>query len=699
MPLSYERYMNLIFHRDSVVEPVPQEISRKIVSGAVSPVVTVTSNEVLDQHIQECFGLDSLYMLLRHFGDCISDRAQADNDDVGATPVEAQTTGGLLTTPNVQTRARSRSNSLFQRSSSQFMRFTRPLTDLIGTRESHDLLFDYHSLEVFLQHYLSLIEDRTTPSTPHTLLQHSLYHKFFITAISSTTHLSPYESFNHPVASLLALDISKDQDYETAKELLVSFKNMHNRTPHFPSFINISDVLPVFLLCYEEDSREQFEKCQSLAKMLQKQLFVESLLLPLWDKDENAAKRVLRLPVMSSLEESVLSTMNEKQFELSLPLIETIYDRLTIFSEELMIPFMKRKISFWEETILQPRKSIFPNSKFFRKLMSSNPAPTANNDSATHNYQGLAYFAATSNEFLLRKLADWSFMLSDFKTAYSTYESLSKDFETSPEYLASCLEWCALSVLMGAQSIVTVKMIKNDIDPLITRALKSYELSATRAKERNALIESSSRKAAVSGAALDTKPKNSAEDQSVSTPYQSAQSYETRCMLLAAELFLSLSDTWTATPYAIKYLETILDDCTVGTLSEVVIWERLAQCYASRIDPRIKSKKTLADFRGADDLEKVNEGEELSDAESDDDDQPYNHKIEQDCVSAIGLTRKRKSALFRLIAAKKWVEAKQWRQASWTFKDVELMYADTAFALRKTSILDRLRNEIQCHEP
>ncbi|SCV00325.1 LAME_0G08966g1_1 [Lachancea meyersii CBS 8951] len=703
MPLSYERYMNLVFHLDSAKEPVPQEISRKIVSGAISPVVTVTSNEVLDQHIQERFDLDSLYMLLRHFGDCISDRAQADNDnDPVSQPEETQDADSLLK-PNVKTRARSRSNSLFQRSSSQFLRFTRPLTDLIGTRESHDLLFDYHSLEVFLQHYLKLIEQKTTTGTPHVLLQHSLYHKFFTTAISSTTHLSPYESFNHPIASLLALDVSKGQDYETARELLVTFKNMHNSTPHFPAFININDVLPVFLLCYKEDSREQFEACQTLVKMLKKQLFVESLLLPIWNDNEEAPKSRLHQPVMSSLEETMLSTMSNRHFELPLPLIESIYDQLSTLSHKLIIPFMKRKISFWEETILQPRKSIFPNSKFFRRLMAKNPAPTANNDSATHNLQGLAYFAATSNEFLLRKLADWSFMLSDFKTAYSTYELVSKDFEANPEYLAPCLEWCALSVLMGAQSIVTVKMIKNDIDPLITRALKSYELSANRAKEKNAFLTKnrnpSNDSSTLSKNGPTTQGDFPSEDFAVSTPHQSAQSYETRCMLLAAELFLSLSDTWTATPYAIKYLETILDDCTVGSLSEVVIWERLAHCYALRIDPRIKSKITSMETRGVDDSEKANEEADISDVESDDDSQPYKHKIEQDCIASIGLTRRRKSNLFRLIAAKKWAEAKQWRQAAWTYNDVKVMYSDAKFAHRQNSILERLRNDIQSHEP
>ncbi|SCU90362.1 LADA_0F03532g1_1 [Lachancea dasiensis] len=712
MPLSYERYMNLVFHLNSVVEPVPQEISRKIVFGAVSPVVTVTSNADLDQHVQDCYGMDSLYMLLRHFGDCVSDKDQAESDEEDGEQSHEHNTDQSSLKPTSTQQGRKRTNSLFQRSSSRFLRFTRPLTDLIGTRESHDLLFDYHSLEVFLQHYLSFVEQKTTPKTPHVLLQHSLYHKFFTTAISSTTHLSPYESFNHPIASLLALDISKGQNYETARELLVTFKNMHNHTLHFPSFININDVLPVFLLCYEDNSREQFETCNSLAKMLKKQLFVESILLPCWSVDKNVATRALNQPVMSSLEETMLSMMKNERYSLPLTLVENIYDRITSFLDELLIPFMKRKISFWEETILQPRKSIFPNSKFFRRLMAKNPAPAANNDSATHNSQGLAYFAATSNEFLLRKLADWSFMLSDFKTAYSTYELLSRDFEGYPEYLAPCLEWCAFSVLMGAQSIVTLKMIKSDIDPLIVRALKSYELSANKAKERNAIINSqiiaatnseNSGKASSAEKAHSAgkKPVGKISSQSATalTPHQSAQSYETRCMLMAAELFLSLSDTWTATPYAIKYLETILDDCTIGSLSQIVIWERLAYCYALKVDPRMKSKSSSNDNKGTEVTEKqVDDVEVPNDAESDDDLQPYDHKLEQDCMASMGLTRKRKSTLFRLIAAKKWAKARQWRQASWSYQDVESMYSHLGFAQRDNSILQRLRREIESHE-
>ncbi|CUS22538.1 LAQU0S06e00298g1_1 [Lachancea quebecensis] len=696
MPLSFGRYMNLAFHLDSALEPVPTEISRKIVSSAVSPVVTVTSTAGLDEHIQESYGVDSLYMLLRYFGDCVSDRDQA----------EAGSESDVEPSRN---RNRARSNSLFQRQASHFLRFTRPLTDLIGVRESRDLLFDYHSLEVFLEKYLGLVEANTASNTPHKLLQHSIYHKFFTTAISSTAHLSPYESFNHPVASLLALDISRDQGYEEARDLLIAFKNMHNTTPHFPAFINVNDILPVFLLCYEEDSREQFELCQSLSKTIKKQLFVESLLLPCWGQNINAGSapsRVLHQPIMSSLEEIMYSMMKESTITLPLSLINYIYDRLISLIDELMIPFMKRKISFWDETILQPRKSIFPNSKFFRKLISKAPVPVPASDSATHSQQGVAYFAATSNEFILRKLADWSFMLSDFKNAYSTYELLSKDFEQRPEYLASCLEWCALSVLMGAQSIVTVKMIKNDIDPLINRALKSYELSARKAKERNAHLKSEailrrSDQEPKEGDLSSTIPGNQnfkeLSEGVNSAPSQSAQSYETRCMLLAAELFLSLSDTWTATPYAIKYLETILDECTLGSLSEIVLWERLAYCYALRVDPRVKGK--LCNLEGhSGQSEKQGEESDASD-ESEDENQRYDHKISQNCMASLGLARRRKSTLFRLIATKKWTESKQWRQAYWGLKDIETVYSELGFANRDDLILEKLRKKIHEHEP
>ncbi|KAI8400803.1 ER-Golgi trafficking TRAPP I complex 85 kDa subunit [Nakaseomyces glabratus] len=665
MVFSYEHYMNLIYHLDDANETVPSDIAKRVVSNAMAPVITVTSTVLLDRHIEETYGIDSLYMLLRFFGGCVSDRDQANEVKLGTDGLkvteegvenEKDATNGL-TVPR-QTRVRSNSNSLYQRDAtqSQYVRFTKPLADLINTQDANDMLFDYHSLEVYLQEYLSVVDKKFSPNIPHHLLKTSIYHSFFALAISSTSKLSPFECFNHPIVSLLAIDITRNEDYETAAEQLKEFKSMNNNIPSFPSFINTNDILPVFLLCYNKDNETEFEECQTLAGKLKKQLFVESIILPLWSTEFTDNLVVsLHQPVMSSIEEIMFFLQNPVDHKLPLKLVNCIYDQIDMIVYDLMKPFMKRKMTFWEETILTPRKSLFHGAKFFKKFMNKSTQALSQPNSLLKENHGSNYLSSTSPEFLMRKLADWSMMVSDFKTAYTTYESLCQDFERMPKYLASCSEWCAVSLLMGAQNIVTAKMLKNEINPAIERALGAYELCAT---ESNA-------------------HRKSGDSDDLSAP---VRSYETRCMFLASELFLSLSDTWTSTPFAIAYLETILNECKLGPLSEIMIWERLSDCYGMRIDPRIKHR--------IGNLELLQKKEENMD-------DPKNVDVftTEDILSK-GLTRNRKAALFKLIAARKWCEQKQWRELSWCLDDLESTYSDLKCFNKENLLYTRLRNEL-----
>ncbi|QLQ82438.1 hypothetical protein HG537_0H02000 [Torulaspora globosa] len=653
--LSYENYMNLLLHLDRSDEKVPADIAKRIVSNAISPVISVTSTTELDRHIQETYHLDSLYMFLRFFSDCIGDRDQA--NETGLSSSESQLDSEPSGSLEVPSGNRKRSNSLFQRDAtqSQYVRFTRPLTDLVESSKTTDMLFDYHTLEEFLRSILVLVERYTEKETPHGLLKKSLYHRFFSLAVSSTTYLSPYETFNHPVVSIIALDIPIGQGYEDARGLLTRFKNMNHNTKNFPVFLSTNDILPVFLLCYNGDSEEQLEICQQLGKKLKKQLFVESVMLPLWRSDYSADSQInLHQPVMSSLEE-VLNFLREPcNAVLSLKLINSTYDVLEQLVNDLMVPFMQRKISFWEETILQPRRSLFHGAKFFKKLVSRTTSGTNihQQSSLAKDENGNEYFVFSSPEFLMRKLADWSMMLSDYKTAYSTYESLNHDVEHFPKYSASCLEWCAVSVLMGAQNIVTAKMLKNDIDPLIQRALESYKNCAL----------------------YDSKFKTDKENDSM-TP---VRSYETRCMFLASELFLSLSDTWTSTPYALRNLEMILTDCKLGPCSQIMIWERLSDCYYLRADPRIRHRVNQTIVK--------NKVDQTDEREAED-------ETKEDIVTE-GLTRMRKAAFFLLVAADKWAEQKQWRQAYWCLKDVQEAYKGIEFINREDLILAKLDKKL-----
>lgn len=696
---TYEHYMNLLFHLDYCNENVIPEISRRILLHAISPVITVTSTPLLDDHISEVYNIDSLYMLLRFFGGCVSDRDQVNEHADINSEVNTSETGTIATTNDgketeeinktsdtldvtsrvIKGRNRSRSNSLFQRDStqSQYIRFTKPLADLINTRDTDDMLFDYHSLEIYLENYLKLLEKNTNDQTPDKLLKKSLYHSFFSLAISSTTSLSPYETFNHPIVSLIALDISKGQTYEDGRDLLISFKNLHRNIENFPVFINTNDILPVFLLCYDPTSPEQVETCNSLTKQFKKQLFVETVALPLWiPKDENNIQVKLHQPVMSSLEEMIYFIQKEEETTLPLNLLNAIYEVLDELVYDLLLPFMQRKLTFWEESVMQPRRSLFHGSKWVKKFMSKNNHQPQNN--LVKDSHGKLYFTSSSTEFLLRKLADWSMMISNFKIAYSTYESLSHDLENYPKYLAGCLEWQATTLLMGAQSIVTVKMIKSDIVPLIDRALDTYDMSSMK---------------------IQRKDDQFSKGTPSSEPFRS---YETRCMILASELFLSLSDTWTSTPYAVEYLELILNECKLGPCSQIMIWERLSDCYGLRLDPRIKHKVENDDMKRSklkQEKRRQNASEEPDTSIDDVNNDQVNHDdarrgSNHDLV-AKGLTRKRKAAFFRLLAAKKWADQKQWRQVAWCLNDVEDAYEGLELADRKDLILCKLREQLQ----
>ena len=65
------------------------------------------------------------------------------------------------------------------------------------------------------------------------------------------------------------------------------------------------------------------------------------------------------------------------------------------------------------------------------KYFNTKSGPTL---STLTDSSGNVLFSRDSPEFLMRKLADYSFMLKDYKFALSTYETVKKDFQSSPKY-------------------------------------------------------------------------------------------------------------------------------------------------------------------------------------------------------------------------------------------------------------------------
>lgn len=618
--------MNLAQYQEHWSNPIPHEISKKVIYNTLSPCICVQTNLELDHHLQDMYGVDSLSLLLRYFGDYIQDRDQVPS----VYPPRPETGNGN----------RHRSDSLFQRQASECVRFTRSLEDLISI-DSEEQLLQPSDVDAFLSQYLNGLESTMDQvEVPSKLLKHSIYHKFFMTL--SSINLSRYHSFHHPVMSLIPLDITKNQGYEFARELLIHFKNLNNSLKNFPSFININDILPIFVLCYDESSREQWESVQSLIKALKKQLFVESVPVPLFTVHGKDKLTKLHSPISVSLHEQVFNMSHPVSISIPTPLVSTMYDAISSMVEELMIPFMRRKIAFWDETVLQPRKSIFHGNKFLRRFMSKSNHPNQPNkvsDVADIDNEDII-FPSSSTEFSLRKLADWSFMLSDFKTAYSIYELLSKDLESYPQYLGPCLESRTVSLLMGAQSIITAKTIKTEVDPLMIRSIEQYKKQSQKHSLR--LIH---------------------------------------CILTCVDLLLSLSDTWVSSPLAIRYLNSIIESNLLGPYATVLIWERISYAHEICIDPRVNDDHLL--------------NKEYEEKTLDNEEWRNPNKITRRPLRTEGLTRFRKYSLFQLVAAKKWQELHKRNQSKWCIYHATAVYKRINLSKRQDGLYNRLILELQ----
>ena len=103
---------------------------------------------------------------------------------------------------------------------------------------------------------------------------------------------------------------------------------------------------------------------------------------------------------------------------------------------------------------------------------SSSNGPTSSNS----NYDALqGFYRPDAPEAVMRKLADYAFMLRDWKLAYSTYDLLRTDFNNDKawKYHAAANEMAAVSQLMMPQAISS-KVRSETIDQMLETASYSY---------------------------------------------------------------------------------------------------------------------------------------------------------------------------------------------------------------------------------
>jgi hypothetical protein len=222
---------------------------------------------------------------------------------------------------------------------------------------------------------------------------------------------------------------------------------------------------------------------------------------------------------------------------------------LRTFIRELVtqsiIPNMERSAATWNEQILSRRRGLSGRfmslSKRWTPFGSSRNSASAS-PSSNSNYDSLqGFYRPDAPEAIMRRLADYCFMLRDWKLALSTYDILRTDFQNDKawRHYAGASEMAALSALM-APTPLSAKNRSENIDAWIEAASYSYT-----------------------------------DRQRSAAPY-----YALRTLALATELLRLRGSS--AADDAARWGTRMLETGLVGSVGHALITERVSACYSIR---------------------------------------------------------------------------------------------------------------------
>lgn len=213
-------------------------------------------------------------------------------------------------------------------------------------------------------------------------------------SLISKLPVSPFETFAHPVAGIIATSSKNDTPTD-------SLSRLYKDTNETPDFVN-KEYLRYYVLIHDPDT--DLNESLKLFEKMKRHFGLQCHLVKIGE--EGAIDNLVGDMVRQSV-----------------------------------IPFMQRCIDTWTE-VYQSRRGI--TGRLFGKYFSGGSSKSSN------NYQDGKYHLESS-ESQLRRLADYSFMLRDYSFAYNVYEILKKDHTNDKawSYLASSQEMCLFSYLLS----------------------------------------------------------------------------------------------------------------------------------------------------------------------------------------------------------------------------------------------------------
>lgn len=294
----------------------------------------------------------------------------------------------------------------------------------------------------------------------------------------------PYETFCHPVACIVAVSSHNPSPIETLRQLY----NESGR--RIPAFVG-PEYLRYYVLIHDEEN-DDITKSTALFDLMKRHFGLHCHLLRLRSShcvqsDDDS----IEVPPSSWLTaEHDLSQISTIDYDTDSPSSRYIFDSdataLRSFLREMVtqsiVPFMENRIMTWNDQVASRRRGLSGRfislSKRWTNFGSTrNSSPNASSTSSNSNYDPhLGIYAPSTPEATMRTLADYAFMLRDFRLAYSTYDFLRSDFaqDKAWAYHAASNEMAALSYLLIPQNASSGRNRTETVDQMLETTTYSY---------------------------------------------------------------------------------------------------------------------------------------------------------------------------------------------------------------------------------
>lgn len=309
----------------------------------------------------------------------------------------------------------------------------------------------------------------------------SPYYSLYLRRLLSGMPVERHETFGHPVACVIAISSRNPSPIEALRALYKETSEGRSKVPDWVS----PNYLRYYVLVHDEDNGD-ISQSMALFEQMKRNFGLHCHLLRIrgaqsaeTDDDSIALPRSEWLAPGEELAELQRSEAEEDYASHIKYIFETDATAIKTFVREMVIqsiiPTMERNVSLWNDQVASKRKGIGGRFMSMSKRWTgfgggSKSAPSGS------NYSGGFYHPDTP-EATLRRLADYAFMLRDWKLAQSTYGLLKTDFESDHAWRhhAAANEMGALALLIMAQTKThTPAKVLNSAGDMLGDATYSY---------------------------------------------------------------------------------------------------------------------------------------------------------------------------------------------------------------------------------